>query len=171
MENTDNNVTYSTQPLTDVLSMNRCYIVQDEDTIAMSYCCNTKNVYSVYGHDGEGKVKYLFKVKDNINKCLKWCVGADRLPINIDISTVNVVNGCEERKTFINLTRPCKNCHHTYVSIDCAFNGKSLGTIDQPCTCASPTFEIKDELDVVKYHIVIQCEQQGFFCRQWCCCT
>ena len=174
MEHTDNNlttVTYSTQPLTDVSSMSRCCIVQEEDTFAVSGCCSMKNVYSVYGHSGEGNVKYLFKVKDNSNKGLKWCFGADRLPVNIDVSTVSVVNGNEERKAFVSLSRPCKNCHHTYVSIVCAVSGESLGTIDQPCTCASPTFEIKDESDMVRYHIVIQCEQQGFFCRQWCCCA
>ena len=175
MDNTYNNVTpitYSTQPLTDVSAMTRCYIVQEDDTVAMSYCCNMKKVYSVYGDNSEGKVIHLFKVKDNTNKCLKWCVGADRLPVNIDINTVIVVNGCEERKTFINMGRLCKNCHHTYVNVDYVENGRSFGTVDQqPCTCASHTFEVKDELDMVRYHVVVRCEQQGFFWRRWCCCA
>jgi hypothetical protein len=47
-------------------------------------------------------------------------------------------------------------------------DNKLLGTINEPCTCTNPKFEIKDENGEIKFVLVIQCSQTAFCCRQCC---
>jgi hypothetical protein len=166
-------IVYSTDPMSDMANMKDAFIMQSFDNYEQSASCHSKNVYSIYGHDGTNTVKYLFKAKENSNTCTKCFVGADRLPIDIDIKLVTYEDGKEQRTPFIKLERACSACSGGEIKMKFVGEGqdnKLLGTINEPCTCTNPKFEIKDENGEIKFVLVIQCSQTAFCCRQCCCC-
>mmetsp|Transcript_60079 Transcript_60079/g.69597 ORF Transcript_60079/g.69597 Transcript_60079/m.69597 type:complete len:346 (-) Transcript_60079:216-1253(-) len=137
--------------------------------------CDMENRYLIFpaNQQGDGKKgKALFKAKEKSGWCSRQCCHPDCRPFKMDV--LHEYKDLEDGDPFLALDRPytctflCCNRPYMTVQRNEAGQNENLGVIKAPWTCYDHQVDIYNGGDDLRYKIVANCCQLGFWCK-WPC--
>lgn len=138
--------------------------------------CDQENRYNVYKLSKDGmdkKGKPIFKAKEKSGFCSRQCCHPSCRPFDMDVNNEDV-NETVDDTPFMKLVRPftCTICCCNRPYMDVTFverdANERMGVIKAPCTCYDVQVDVYNASEDLKYKIVANCCQLGFWCKCPC---